>query len=66
MENLYHQTNKLIQEVQRDLGSYERAAGEFQHTIRSGWGIHWARGVSENQLSYQRGGGGLYTIRRSQ
>lgn len=27
MENLYHQTNKLIQEVQRDLGSYERATG---------------------------------------
>lgn len=27
MESLYHQTNKLIQEVQNDLGRVERATG---------------------------------------
>ena len=30
MESLYHQTNKLIQEVQGDLARYERATGMFK------------------------------------
>lgn len=35
MESLYHQTNKLIQEVQGDLARYERATGNHVHLVEN-------------------------------
>ncbi|OWF50034.1 Golgi SNAP receptor complex member 2-like [Mizuhopecten yessoensis] len=35
MESLYHQTNKLIQEVQGDLGKVERTVGDHVHLIEN-------------------------------
>ncbi|KAK7489217.1 hypothetical protein BaRGS_00019595 [Batillaria attramentaria] len=35
MDALYHQTNKLIQEVQRDLGKLERASEESAHIVEN-------------------------------
>jgi len=35
MESLYHQTNKLIQEVQGDLGRLERATGDDVHLFEN-------------------------------
>lgn len=35
MEALYHQTNKLIQEVQGDLARYERATGNHIHLVEN-------------------------------
>lgn len=35
MESLYHQTNKLIQEVQGDLGRVERTAGNHVHLVEN-------------------------------
>lgn len=35
METLYHQTNKLIQEVQGDLARYERATGNHIHLVEN-------------------------------
>ncbi|KAK3590427.1 hypothetical protein CHS0354_024376 [Potamilus streckersoni] len=35
MESLYHQTNRLIQEVQNDLGRLERAAGKDIHLVEN-------------------------------
>ncbi|XP_060575712.1 Golgi SNAP receptor complex member 2-like [Ruditapes philippinarum] len=35
METLYHQTYRLIQEVQSDLGKYERATGEQVHHVEN-------------------------------
>lgn len=35
MESLYHQTNKLIQEVQNDLSQLERATGQNVHIVEN-------------------------------
>lgn len=35
MENLYHQTNKLIHEVQNDLGRLEKAMGRDIHLVEN-------------------------------
>ncbi|KAL3888471.1 hypothetical protein ACJMK2_000867 [Sinanodonta woodiana] len=35
METLYHQTNRLIQEIQNDLGRLERAAGKDVHLVEN-------------------------------
>ncbi|ESO83159.1 hypothetical protein LOTGIDRAFT_222883 [Lottia gigantea] len=35
MESLYHQTNRLVQEIQTDLGRLERATGDDVHLVEN-------------------------------